>query len=73
MIKFAFFRPDEDTHELSMLGSIFYYATNCLAVPIAFSLIFLSLSIIVQLYNNLTSLERMSAREVKMPFCGAVG
>eukprot|EP00347_Sterkiella_histriomuscorum_P021121 403335173 len=71
MIKYAFFRPDEDTHDLSLVGNIFYYGTNILAVPIAFSLNFLTMSIVVQLYNNITSLERMSARQVKMPCCGS--
>lgn len=47
MIKFGFFRPEEDTHELSILGTIFYYATNSVALPIAYSLIFLTLSIFI--------------------------
>lgn len=70
MIQFAFFRPDEDKHDLSILGTIFYYLTNLLAVPIAFALIFLTFSITIQVYNNLTSLERLSMRQMRIPCWG---
>ncbi|CDW90386.1 probable s-acyltransferase at3g09320-like [Stylonychia lemnae] len=70
LIRFGFYRPDEDTHDLSMLGTIFYYITNILAVPIAFALIFLSLSVFIQIYNNITGIERMSYVQLKQPCFG---
>jgi hypothetical protein len=39
MVKYAFFRPEEDTHDLSIIGLIFYYLTNFIAVPISYALI----------------------------------
>ena len=51
---------------------ICYYGTNILACPISYALIFLTLSIMVQMYNNLTSIERLSMRTIKMPCWGAV-
>ena len=72
MIMYAFYRDDNDTHDLSTFGYLCYYLTNVLAVPIAFSLIFLSSSILVQIYNNITSLERLSMRQMKVPCIGPV-
>lgn len=43
-----------------------------MAVPIAFSLIFLTINLVIQMYNNITSLERMSFKQFKMPCCGPV-
>jgi hypothetical protein len=62
MVRFAFFRPDEDSHDLSIFGYGCYYLTNAIALPIAYSLIFLTISILVQIYNNLTSLERLGMK-----------
>ena len=73
MFQWAFFRPDDDHHELSILGTIFYYGTNIVALPISYALIFLTINVLFQLYNNLTSLEGMSRRTRKAPCIGAVG
>ncbi len=62
MVRYAFFRDDDDTHDLSSVGYMLYYASNLLCVPIGASLIFLSFSILVQIYNNITSLERLGMR-----------
>jgi len=72
LILWIFYRPDEDKHDLSYLGTFFYYGTNIFALPIAYSLICLTTSILIQLYNNLTSLERMSMRATKIPCIGTV-
>ncbi len=73
MIRFAFFRPEEDNHELSYLGTIFYYGTNCFACPIAYSLLFLTIQVFIFMFNNMTSLESMSMRVSKIPCIGPVG
>ena len=72
MIKYAFFRSDEDTSTLSLFGSFCYYGTNIFAVPIAFSLIFLTFNLFLQMYNNITSLERLSFKQFKLPCYGPV-
>lgn len=58
MITFAFFSPD-DTPELSSLGTICFYLTNCISLLISIALIPLTLRIMVQLYNNLTSIDML--------------
>ena len=73
MIQFAFFRPDDDTHELSIFGTVCYYVTNTIALPVAYALIFLTATVLFNMYNNLTSLETMSRRSRKMPCVGAIG
>jgi hypothetical protein len=70
MVDFAFFRPDDDKHELSFLGNVFYYLTNCIALPISYALIFLSLNVMIQIYNNITTLERFKKRTVRIPCYG---
>lgn len=70
MVNFAFYRPDEDTHELSSLGTVFYYTTHIVCLPIAYSLIFLTLSVLLQLYNNVTQLEKFHGLQTKLPCCG---
>jgi hypothetical protein len=67
MVNYAFFRADEDTHTLSTFGYALYYQTNFMAVPISMSLIFLTFSILLQLFNNLTSLERFGMKQMKVP------
>lgn len=73
MFPWAFLRPDDDKHELSTLGTAFYYGTNIFALPISYALICLTTSVLLQLYNNITSLEKMSMRTVKIPCYGPVG
>lgn len=70
MFQYAFFRDDDDTHDLSLFGTVCYYLTNCIALPIAYALVFLTLNILYQLYNNLTSLERMGPKQTKIPCLG---
>jgi len=70
MILFAFFSPDE-TPELTTAGKVCFYLTNCVSVPISIALIPLSLRILLQLYNNLTTIEMMKGKRVKYPFIGA--
>jgi DHHC palmitoyltransferase len=73
LFPYAFFRPEEDTYELSTFGYVNYYLTNCLALPISYALIFLTLNVLLQLYNNISSLERMSMRTFKLPCIGPIG
>lgn len=70
MYQYAFFRPDDDTHELSYFGAFCYYLTNSVSLPISYALIFLTINVLVQLYNNVTTLERFKLRTVKMPCYG---
>ena len=70
MIMFEFFSPD-DTPELSFEGTLCIYGTNIFALPISLSLIPLSLRIMVQIYNNLTTLEMMGNKAVKYPCVGS--
>jgi hypothetical protein len=70
MYPFAFSRPDEDTHDLSIFGCFCYYLTNSIALPISYSLILMNLNTIVQLYNNLTTLERFKMHTTKIPCYG---
>ena len=49
--------PDDKTSELSFIGSICFWVTNILDMPICFGLLGLSLNLFVQLYENKTSLE----------------
>lgn len=77
MIKFAFFRPEvsegeSDPYDLSFFGYVCYYLTNTIAVPISISLIFLTISLILQMYNNMTSLERLGMKTIRMPCYGPV-
>ena len=46
MLYFVFRKDDAGKYDLSALGEICLYATNILAVPIAFSLIFLTLNLV---------------------------
>lgn len=70
MISFSFFSPD-DTPSLTMLGTVFFYLTNFISLSISIALIPLTLRIIVQLYNNLTTIEMMKNKQVKYPCIGA--
>jgi len=70
MILYAFFSPDE-TPDLSTLGTICFYLTNIVSLTISIALIPLTLRIIVQLYNNLTTIEMMKNKQVKYPCIGA--
>jgi hypothetical protein len=58
MVLYEFFSPD-DTSELTTLGYWCLILTNCIALPIAYALLPLSLRIGLGLYNNATSLEMM--------------
>ena len=69
LISFAFLSPD-DTPDLTTFGKVCYYLTNCIAVPISIALIPLTIRIVNQLYNNLTTIEMMKNREVRYPCCG---
>ena len=70
MFQFAFTRPEEDTHELSYLGTFFYYLTNCISLPISYAIVLLTINVLLQIYNNITTLERFKMRTVKMPCYG---
>ena len=70
MIVFAFFSPDEETPELSTLGSVFFYLTNFISLSISIALIPLTLRILLQLYNNLTTIEMMKNKQVRYPCLG---
>ena len=70
MIMFEFFSPD-DTPELSFEGKACLYGTNIFALPISLSLIPLSLRIMIQIYNNLTTLEMMGDKVNKYPCIGS--
>ena len=70
MILFSFFSPDE-TPGLSTLGTICFYLTNCISLTISIALIPLTIRIIVQLYNNLTTIEMLKNKQVKYPCVGA--
>ena len=72
MYPFAFSRPEEDKHDLSVWGSICYYITNTIALPISYSIIFMSLNNIVQMYNNISTLERFKMHTTKIPCIGPV-
>jgi palmitoyltransferase len=58
LIKFAFFSPD-DTPDLTLKGMICYYGTNFVSMPISLALIPMTFRILIQIYNNLTTLEMM--------------
>jgi len=70
MILYTFFSPD-DTLELSTLGTVFFYLTNFISLTISIALIPLTFRIIIQLYNNLTTIEMMKNKQVKYPCIGA--
>lgn len=70
MINFSFFSPD-DTPSLSTLGTVFFYLTNFISLSISIALIPLTIRIILQLYNNLTTIEMMKNKQVKYPCIGA--
>ena len=70
LIKFAFFSPD-DTPDLTLKGKICYYGTNFVSVPISLALIPMSFRILIQIYNNLTTLEMMGNRQIKYPCLGS--
>lgn len=70
MILYVFFSPD-DTPELGMLATVFFYLTNFVSLSISIALIPLTLRIIIQLYNNLTTIEMMKNKQVKYPCIGA--
>jgi len=69
VVKYAFFSPDE-TLTMSTGGQVCYYITNVLALPIAVALFPLSARIMVQLYNNLTTIEMMHDKQTRYPFYG---
>jgi hypothetical protein len=69
MVKFAFFSPDE-TPPLSTPALVAYYFTNVASLPISMACIPFSLRIILQLYNNMTTLEMMKNVQVKYPCWG---
>lgn len=70
MILFSFFSPD-DTPELSNIGTICFYLTNLVSLTISIALIPLTLRILLQIYNNLTTIEMMKGKRTKYPFVGA--
>ena len=70
MIMFEFFSPEE-TPELTYKGKACLYGTNLLALPISLTLIPLSLRIMGQIYNNMTTLEMMGNKVVKYPCLGS--
>ena len=71
MIKFAFFSPD-DTPELTLLGSIAYYITNVISFPVSLACIPFSCRIIIQMFNNLTTLEMLGNVQIKYPCIGTL-
>ena len=70
LITYCFFSPD-DTPELSTLGTVCFYLTNFVSFTISIALIPLSLRIILQLYNNLTTIEMMKNKQVRYPCVGS--
>lgn len=70
MINFCFFSPDE-TPELTSFGTLCFYLTNFVSLTISVALIPLTLRIIIQLYNNLTTIEMMKNKQVRYPCIGA--
>jgi len=58
LILFCFFSPDE-TPDLTSLGTVCFYLTNFVSLTISIALIPLTVRIILQLYNNLTTIEMM--------------
>ena len=54
-----------------MTGTICFYLTNFISLTISIALIPLTLRIILQLYNNLTTIEMMKNKQVKYPCVGA--
>jgi len=70
MILFVFFSPD-DVPELSTLGTVCFYLTNCVSLLISIALIPLTARIIVQLYNNLTTIDMLKNKQTKYPCVGA--
>ena len=71
MIKFAFFSPDE-TPDLSTAALIPYYFTNLFSFPVSLACIPFSCRIIIQLFNNLTTLEMLGNVQVKWPCIGTL-
>lgn len=69
MILFAFFSPDE-TPDLTTLGTVCFYLTNFISLSISIALIPLTLRIIVQLYNNLTTIDMLKNKQTKYPCLG---
>ena len=69
MILFTFFSPD-DTADLSTLGTVCYYLTNFISLLMSLALIPLTARIIVQLYNNLTSIDMVKNKQVRYPCIG---
>ena len=69
MITFAFFSPD-DAPELTGLGTFCFYGTNCVSLLISIALIPLTIRILVQLYNNLTSIDMLKNKQVRRPCLG---
>ena len=69
MLSFTFMSPD-DTPELSLLGTICFYLTNFISLLISIALIPLTLRILLQLYNNLTSIEMMKNKATGYPCVG---
>lgn len=69
MLSFQFFSPD-DTPALTRGGHICLILTNSICLPIAFALVPFSLRILLQLYNNATSLEMLRNIQIRMPCSG---
>ena len=72
MIKYAFFRPDDDKHDMSIFGYATYYFTNFISMPISFGTLSLSCSLIIQIYNNMTTLEKMGNKQQRIPCIGPI-
>lgn len=66
MIDFAFFSP-ESTPELTWYGQFCYDMTKFFGMMISFALIPLTFRIMIQLYNNITTLEMMKNKQMRYP------
>jgi len=72
LIQRLFYAP-KDIERLGTVGSICYYVTNILDIPITFALIGLSGNILLQMYQNLTTLEQYErgvAHQQRYPLFG---
>jgi hypothetical protein len=59
-----------DTFTLSYMGTFCFYMTNVFGMLISIALIPLSLRIMFQIYNNITSIEMMFNKQLRYPFYG---
>lgn len=70
MINYAFLSPDS-TPVMTIGGQICYWMTNVFGMLISAALIPLSIRILLQMYNNITTLEMMHDKMFRYPCFGA--